>query len=456
MNIDSTYISKSYRLRILDIYSRETLTRLVDSYSRASKSAIAIYLPREYPPQSETLDWIESEEATDTMLPDICKRYRSYSSICEQQCRNCYLAVSLNYYSGNWQSSKLFRCHLGLWVMSYPLFVCHRLLGVVVGGETIVADKMVKKTNGISEIGKEIEWSPIHMGASESKVDDYKIEDIKNNISHTSAITIGQKRYLTSLLNALRKKPGKHKYTQHSLISKYCEFKYYCSIMQKNISAVGEQYIELNMQRHLQDATDSIIRLGQHKSPDHKSFTRFISNAVSATLPNFVGYVLYWHGLYDKSFQPLYTYIASDRNVKGRASFRKLCRCFFEHIMNDKKTGRPLTLIDLTDTSSPDNLKGLLSDSINMTLSHEGKAIAAAFPMIGPSNTLKGCLVTIMVSEQMGMPWEMQMLESALLPYADCLRRIVDTVKYVLINHDENELKVMAWDARMHELIGAW
>ena len=87
----------------------------------------------------------------------ICQKYRMDRE-CNGRCLKCDKEVAMKYYTGKWTGCKLYRCHLNLIDMTYPLRLHDRVLGVLFGGQIVLKSDESNWREGLKEIADSIVW----------------------------------------------------------------------------------------------------------------------------------------------------------------------------------------------------------------------------------------------------------------------------------------------------------
>ncbi len=164
MGEEKTFIEKTQPKHILEISKdfKDLLKMLLDSYRFPLETALTVYYSKSKPASMETIDWFEmtnpkEEERLNSLF---CSEYRQSPPRCEKKCKIYDQSVTLKYYRGEWQGPKLFRCHLRLWEMTYPLFVWGRLVAVLYGGQIVVTEPVKNWRDALKEIALEVVWQP--------------------------------------------------------------------------------------------------------------------------------------------------------------------------------------------------------------------------------------------------------------------------------------------------------
>lgn len=139
------FIQKTHLRNIRSVAQDELVLRnLLAGYSAALSAGIAIYYSIEEPTYTNCakLEFISSGETQEERLKcfhPICERYRAYKTQ-DKKCIEFDKEITMKYYEEDWEKPTLYRCHLNIWDMTYPIKVDDVLLGVLFAGQ-IVAKK---------------------------------------------------------------------------------------------------------------------------------------------------------------------------------------------------------------------------------------------------------------------------------------------------------------------------
>jgi signal transduction histidine kinase/ligand-binding sensor protein len=158
------YMREFEPVNILDVFDRSALTALLNGYSYAQGSGITVTYPLDLVPTMQSIKRIDArgEEYYDTFNP-ICRKWRSPAPEgCDQE-QVCFRAderETLKYYKGTWTGPRLYRCEpLGLWDMSYPLYIGKRIVGVLFAGQTLILDEVVNWREELKQYKDYVDWN---------------------------------------------------------------------------------------------------------------------------------------------------------------------------------------------------------------------------------------------------------------------------------------------------------
>lgn len=177
------YLRKVTPLNVLDLLDTHVLDNLLNGYSFAIKSGMAIVYPTA---QSVSLDTLERKDALGTDVHDtfhpICSYWRDAESCnMESHCIQADKHETLKYFNGNWSGPRLYCCQLlKLWDMSFPLIVEKRIVGVLFAGQIIVDGSSINWRKELNAYYKIIDWTTCPdcdepIGAIKRVIDTYNI-----------------------------------------------------------------------------------------------------------------------------------------------------------------------------------------------------------------------------------------------------------------------------------------
>jgi signal transduction histidine kinase len=154
MAIDAaSYIQANHPKSILDLIDEKTLGHLLDGFAyRLQAGASIIYSP-ELPASHSTLkqrSFMYDKRFASEVAHPLCAMYRSvpkHNILCEM----CERSIALKYYDREWDGPRLYRCHLQLWEMSYPLRANQNLVGVLIAGQIILKESNVTTASLLRE-----------------------------------------------------------------------------------------------------------------------------------------------------------------------------------------------------------------------------------------------------------------------------------------------------------------
>ncbi|OHB58256.1 MAG: hypothetical protein A2173_09210 [Planctomycetes bacterium RBG_13_44_8b] len=153
---------------ILQDDTEMVLGNLLGGYSAALSAGIALYYSTEDPENTNcnTLEQIESDTIPAQRMRfshPVCIIYRSHECQ-DKKCREFDKKIAMKYYNKDWWKPTLYRCHLNVWDMAYPLIVDEIPLAVLLTGQIVVKKGSINWPVILKEIKDnseyQIYWDP--------------------------------------------------------------------------------------------------------------------------------------------------------------------------------------------------------------------------------------------------------------------------------------------------------
>jgi signal transduction histidine kinase len=146
MAIDvALYRSRIHPANLCQLLDDRTLGHLLNGFAYRLKSGVGLLYaednasPLTPPGALRREDVIDDPRLALQVAHKFCRLYRG-TPVHDDRCRDFDRAVAVKYYSREWLGPQLYRCHMQLWDMTYPLVVDSHLLGVLFGGQILVHD----------------------------------------------------------------------------------------------------------------------------------------------------------------------------------------------------------------------------------------------------------------------------------------------------------------------------
>lgn len=197
MRTKKEFVEVTRPTNVRDILDEGLLQRLLDSYCFSVVTGLAVCYPGVLPVNDTTIERVEAGGKERELFSKICREFRGSCEECEKACENCDSQITLKYYEGEWNGPKLYHCHLGLWDMTYPLYAGGRLVGVLFGGQIVVAEEVADWARGLHGIANELAWNPFADGRGYRIAECHKqVEEVSRVVSLTRALTEAQKNGL--------------------------------------------------------------------------------------------------------------------------------------------------------------------------------------------------------------------------------------------------------------------
>jgi len=163
MAIDvQSFIEKTRPVNLWSLMSREVVESLVGGFCYGLRMRVSVRYIGERVEGREVerkdlgfYDPLGRGEREDEYYHPVCYEKRNKMGR-EESCRECTDEIALNYYNGQWKEPAVYRCHLNLWDMAYPIRVRGILLGVIFGGEVLLKADATRKELG--QIGEYLVW----------------------------------------------------------------------------------------------------------------------------------------------------------------------------------------------------------------------------------------------------------------------------------------------------------
>ena len=137
------YREANHPTHLLELMDREVLDHLLNGFAYKLQAGVSILYSTGNPAEETTLERIDprkNAELARQVMHEFCRRYRDGCPAHNSRCENWDKSVALNYYRGSWSEPAVYRCHLDLWDMTYPLLVNGNVVGVLFGGQMVLRE----------------------------------------------------------------------------------------------------------------------------------------------------------------------------------------------------------------------------------------------------------------------------------------------------------------------------
>lgn len=165
MSIAEQYKDAVNPKNILAYIDRDVLENQLNGFCYALNAGVALIYNEEMPATIHNLDRIDAlgtPEQARCFYHPFCKFYRDPGSYPNghEECKCWDNQVAMHYYSGDegWDKPVLYRCHLQMWDMAFPLCVENRLVGVLFAGQKIVVERNDKVVGPLQSIQSSVHW----------------------------------------------------------------------------------------------------------------------------------------------------------------------------------------------------------------------------------------------------------------------------------------------------------
>jgi hypothetical protein len=160
----SRYTSATNPVNIEDLIGADALDRFLAGCSSVLVVGIATYYIKDGDVSGGFRNLMRRSSLTDMagltgneLFHPICLQYRMDREG-NGRCLMCDKEVAMKFYTGVWKGCKLYRCHLNLIDMTYPLMLNGRVLGVLFGGQIVLKPDETNWREGLREIADSIIW----------------------------------------------------------------------------------------------------------------------------------------------------------------------------------------------------------------------------------------------------------------------------------------------------------
>lgn len=210
----------------LELMEEAAVKILLNGFSFALKAGTSLVYS--ISPSNPTRDSIKYVDVMDQPLlalqvaHPICRTYRSTDPIHNEYCREADKEIVLRYYTGQWDAPRLYRCHMDLWDMTFPLRVDHNLIGVLFGGQIIVSDSDVDWHNALAGLADQVEWSSLRKERS------YQVDDVCEALKSRAL-----KEQRDALTRIVREDPDNKNVPLSKLLKRFSDFVEFGEMMQK-------------------------------------------------------------------------------------------------------------------------------------------------------------------------------------------------------------------------------
>ena len=122
---------------ILDLIPGNAIKHMLTGFSHQLQAGVALLYPVRQPSARDELRPIQ---ASKELFHKVCRAYRNTPG-CDQNCEQQDHQIAWDYITGRKTDAGIYKCHLKLHDMAYPLRTGDRVWGVVFAGQAILDDK---------------------------------------------------------------------------------------------------------------------------------------------------------------------------------------------------------------------------------------------------------------------------------------------------------------------------
>jgi ligand-binding sensor protein len=158
------YATATDPVNIEDLIGAEALERFLVGCSSVLVVGIATYYIKDGDVSGGFRNLMRRSSLTDMagltgseLFHPICLQYRMDREG-NGRCLMCDKEVAMKFYTGTWKGCKLYRCHLNMIDMTYPLMLNGKVLGVLFGGQIVLKRDETNWREGLREIADSIIW----------------------------------------------------------------------------------------------------------------------------------------------------------------------------------------------------------------------------------------------------------------------------------------------------------
>jgi len=252
-----SFINKTKPINVLELIDEKVLQHLLNGYSAALSAGLCIiFNPMAEDASLGTLKDITAfGKEVDKVFYPLCAHYRNQKECnCEKFCRDFDKEIALKYYRGDWKGQKLYRCHLGLWDMTYPLYIGNNLVGILYGGQVVVKDGTVSWRDELSSIEDEVVWGGVPETGNQ-------IDDICNIIDGEKKLNIDQRDEAKRILREQSAENGKN-VTVQELLGRYQEFLRFGEMVERLLTKQYDAERESDKHNHIHKMSTHIAKRG--------------------------------------------------------------------------------------------------------------------------------------------------------------------------------------------------
>ncbi len=134
------YEQKSNPSDILQLIDKDLLRCLLQGFSYKLETGITIVFKRCDSSGSPFFTRIDDDDECSRFkcYHPLCKWYRENNKNHEEKCKDCDNKNADWYYQNKSRTPRIYLCDLGLWDMSYPIFIDDNLVGVIFAGQIFI------------------------------------------------------------------------------------------------------------------------------------------------------------------------------------------------------------------------------------------------------------------------------------------------------------------------------
>ncbi len=134
------YLDNTRPLNLLKLMDDDVLVHLLNGFSLAIGAGVSVLFATQEPVTEDSLDRRDAKrtgEEAGTLFRPFCQQYRNHRPY-NQKCLMFDRQMAMKYWTAEWTGPMLYRCHMQLWDMTFPLMVNGRRLGVLFAGQIVV------------------------------------------------------------------------------------------------------------------------------------------------------------------------------------------------------------------------------------------------------------------------------------------------------------------------------
>jgi signal transduction histidine kinase len=171
----------------IDLMDKDQLLYFLNGFSHKLKADIT-FTYKEMTGEIQRKESYRNLNTSKLKCGNFCEVYRESDVKHAEACQECDKNIALKYYQGNKNTPMLYCCHMGIWDMSYPIYIKNSLIGVIFVGQIIVDEEMsILREKLSSAIGDEFDISSCPTTGNQI---DYIISNIKNKAISSKELLI--------------------------------------------------------------------------------------------------------------------------------------------------------------------------------------------------------------------------------------------------------------------------
>lgn len=453
MAASADFLEKARPINILDVMSNELLNRLLNSYCFPLVTALTVYYPVSLPASIESLVLVEPEEVQKKFFFNVCHEYRDFNNTCDQICKNCDKRITLKYYNGEWEGPKLYKCHLRLWDMTYPLYASGQLVGVLFSGQIIVTGTILDWNEELLSEKNEVVWDPFVKGRSGEipKVSN-QVCEVCHAIDLKDEINADQKNILKTIV---QKEALKKDMDVRGLLNRYKKFKDFGKTVERLVEDLYTAHAEAARGDLVHSLSKALAEIGDRLAEEKEKFWNMLDYSITSLLPDVKGYALYTLDEYGERIEAVR--IKEFKNLKNGITIKpKNLRSLYDAVLNDiKNRGKKPVRYDIMVGSVPENIKKLFFKALQWSDKYSWNACVIGMPLLIGEDRIMGGLICVTAQRETnrGIYKKGHKLSYILENHMTALSSIVSIISMILTRHAIEQQRISSQTIRAHELI---